>query len=130
LPNSSTPKASLNKSEVQAAIQRIDELRDQTQCTQAVTLWREGNAEEAQSLLQQVLARNPDQMAARRLSADLALERGNQQEAERLLVDLIRQHPDDQAARASLAWLYQSQGRESEAQALFEQLDEGFSAAT
>jgi cellulose synthase operon protein C len=127
LPSSTAPKGPLTKSEAQAAIQRIDEVRDQAQCSQATTLWQEGRTEEARKLLEQVLARNPSQPLARRLLADLALERGDVEKAERLLLELIRQQPDDQAARASLAWLYESQGREAEARGLFEQLDRAFS---
>jgi predicted Zn-dependent protease len=126
LPGSSASQGPLTKSEAQAAIQRIDEVRDQAQCSQAMTLWQEGKTEEGRKLLEQVLVRNPSQPLARRLLADLALERGDTDEAERLLVELVRQQPDDQAARASLAWLYESQGREAEASALFEQLDQSF----
>lgn len=126
LPGSPAPKGPLTKSEAQAAIQHIDEVRDQAQCSQATKLWQEGKTEASQKLLEQVLARNPNQPLARRLLADLALERGDMQEAERLLVELVRQQPGDQAARASLAWLYESQGREAEARSLFEQLDASF----
>ena len=126
VPGSAAPKGPLTKSEAQAAIQHIDEVRDQAQCSQATKLWQEGKVAESRKLLEQVLARNPNQPQARRLLADLALERGDMQEAERLLVELVRQQPDDQAARASLAWLYESQGREAEARTLFEQLDKSF----
>jgi predicted Zn-dependent protease len=129
LPGSAAPQGPLTKSEAASAIQRIDDVRDQAQCAQAMSLWQQDKPEEGRKLLEQVLARNPEQPLARRLLADLALERGDMEEAERLLLDLVRQHPDDQAARASLAWLYESQGREPEAQALFEQLDEKFSPA-
>jgi predicted Zn-dependent protease len=125
-PSSTKP---LTKSEAKAAMQRIDNVRDEAQCAQAITLWQDGAVPEAQSLLDQVLARNPAQPLARRLKADLALERGDVEHAEQLLLDLLQDHPDDQAARASLAWLYESQGREPEAQELFKQLDEGFSAS-
>lgn len=117
----------LSKQDAQAAMQRIDQVRDQAQCAQAVTLWQEGRTAEGRRLLDQVLARNPQQPEARRLLADLALERGDVTEAEQLLVNVIKDHPDDQASRASLAWLYESQGRSQEAQALFQLLEEGFS---
>jgi predicted Zn-dependent protease len=130
LPGSAGPKGPLTKSEAQAAIDRIDEIRDQAQCTQATTLWQQGKPEEARKLLEQVVARNPTQAVARRLMADLALERDDIDEAERLLLELVGEHPDDEAARASLAWLYESQGRESDAQALFEQLDQDFTPST
>lgn len=108
-------------------MRRIDHVRDQAQCAQAVTLWQEGRTEEGRRLLDQVLTRNPKQPEARRLLADLALERGDAAEAEQLLVDVIKDHPDDQASRVSLAWLYESQGRAKEAKALFQLLEEGFS---
>lgn len=107
-------------------MRRIDEVRDEAQCDQAVKLWQEGRPHEGTQLLNQVLARNPNQPLARRLLADLALEQGDAAQAERLLVSLLQQDPNDSAARASLAWLYESQGRQAEAQPLFEQLDAGF----
>lgn len=127
LPAAQTPKGPLSKSDAQAAMRRIDHVRDQAQCAQAVTLWQEGHTEQGRRLLDQVLARNPQQPEARRLLADLALERGDAAEAEQLLVNVIKDHPDDQASRASLAWLYESQGRTNESEALFRLLEEGFS---
>lgn len=108
-------------------MQRIDAVRDQAQCDQALSLWRQGKGQESQQLLSQILARSPDQPLARRLLADLALESGSVQEAEQLLDGLLNDHPDDEAARAALAWLYESQGRDQEAQSLFRQLDANFS---
>lgn len=127
LPGATKPKGPLTKGEAQAAVERIDAVRDQAQCTQAMALWQEGKPDESRKLLEQILARNTRQPLARRLLADLAVERGDIEEAEQLLAELIRQHPEDEAARASLAWLYESQGRELEARALFQQLEEGFS---
>lgn len=112
--------------EAPGAIQRIDAVRDQAQCAQALSLWQQGKSSECRQLLEQILARTPDYCEARRLLADLALEAGQVQEAEQLLLGLITDHPDDTAAQAALAWLYESQGREQEAQMLFKQIDEGF----
>jgi predicted Zn-dependent protease len=123
------PTKPLNKTEAKAAMQRIDNARDEAQCAQAITLWQEGRTVEGRNLLDQVLARNPGQPLARRLTADLALERGDVQQAEKTLIELLREYPDDQAVRASLAWLYESQGRDAEAEELFQQLDDGFSPA-
>ena len=97
MPGSTKPKGPLTKSEAQAAIERIDNVRDQAQCTQAMALWQEGKPDESRKLLEQILARNSRQPLARRLLADLAVERGDAGEAERLLVELVRQHPEDEA---------------------------------
>jgi len=128
-PTSAATKGPLTKGEAQAAIQRIDDVRDQAQCAQALSLWQQDKPEEGRKLLEQILARNPEQPLARRLLADLALEAGDAPEAERLLVELLNDHPEDQAARAALAWLYESQGRERESHSLFQQLDASFSPA-
>ena len=127
LPDAAPSRGPLNNTESQTAIQRIEAVRDQAQCDQAISLWQQGRIADSRQLLSQVLARNPDQPLARRLLADLALESGNVPEAERLLVELLGDHPDDQAARAALAWLYESQDRAQESQQLFKQLDEDFS---
>jgi predicted Zn-dependent protease len=127
LPTAAPGKAPLTESEAKAAVQRIDSVRDQAQCTQALALWKQGKAAESRRLLEQVIVRTPDHSQARLLLADLALEAGQTQEAEQLLVSLLRDHPDDESARAALAWLYESQGRGQEAQPLFQQLDENFS---
>jgi predicted Zn-dependent protease len=122
-----SPAKARSANEAQGAIQRIDAVRDQAQCAQALSLWQQGKSAESRQLLEQVLARTPDQREARRLLADLALEAGEVQQAEQLLLRLIDDHPDDTAAQAALAWLYESQGREGEAQMLFKQIDEAFS---
>lgn len=111
-------------------MQRIDNVRDEAQCAQALALWQDGRPAEGRHLLDEVLSRNPQQPLARRLLADLAVERGDFAQAEKLLLDLLNEQPNDQSARASLAWLYESQGREHEARELFQQLDESFSPAS
>jgi predicted Zn-dependent protease len=120
----------LPKKEAEEALKRADAARDEAQCEQAITLWKNGKTAEARQLLNEVRARNPLQPQARRLLADLAIEQGDAEQAEKLLLDLLNEHPTDQAARASLAWLYESLGRQREAKELFQQLDASFSPAT
>jgi tetratricopeptide (TPR) repeat protein len=112
----------LDHDAAQAAVARLDAQRNETQCEQALAVWKQGRAAEAEQLLEQVLQRNPRHATARRLLADMALEQGRGDEAERLLVKLVEENPSDEAALTSLAWLYESQDKTEEAEAIFQRL--------
>lgn len=76
---------------------------------------RSGETERAEALLDEVMARDPDNPVLRVLRAELHLFRGDLAAAERLLQDTVEQQPAEAVGYIALTRLYMALGRSDEA---------------
>jgi MSHA biogenesis protein MshN len=77
---------------------------------QAVTLDREGRLDEAKQPLRQLLATNPDDLAARQMLVQLDIDTGRLDDARELLEAGLRQHPGNPGLAWTLARLKAESG--------------------
>ena len=88
---------------------------DDSMLQAATARWRDGDANGCQSLLEQLLNRNPSHVEARMTLADLQLSQGNIPAAESHLRWIVQKNPENPQARHSLGMLLDTTGRHEEA---------------
>lgn len=111
--------APLTREKQQAVIEQFEQNRDQAQLGAAIDRWKQGNSAEAELLLTQLLARNPQHVEARRTLADLCAAKPDLAAAREHLTYLVEHSPSDAQAHHSLGLVLETQGRRAEATACF-----------
>jgi predicted Zn-dependent protease len=99
----------------EAAINDFEQRRSEMQYRAALSRWNQGDVEGCEALLLTLLKRNPQDRQARRLLADICLERSDLAAAESHLQILLEQDADDAQAHHSLGLLLAEAGRPEEA---------------
>ncbi len=82
---------------------------------------RAGKTSDAATLLQNWLAKNPNDMVATEQLGEINIATSSWDDAAKNLELLLKQKPHDPVALNNLAWVYQQQGKDQDAQALARQ---------
>jgi len=99
----------------EAAIKDFEQRRSEMQYRSALSRWNLGDVKGCEAMLSTLLERNPQDRQARRLLADICLERSDPAAAESHLQILLEQDADDAQAHHSLGLLLEETGRLEEA---------------
>jgi predicted Zn-dependent protease len=99
----------------EAAIEDFEQRRSAMQYRSALSRWDLGDVKGCEAMLVTLLERNPQDRPARRLLADICLERADPAAAESHLRTLLQQDADDAQAHHSLGLLLEEAGRREEA---------------
>lgn len=104
----------------QQAVLEFERRRTQAQIHAAVTRVSQGDLDGAETMLREVLQRNPRHLDARIVLADVFVARGDLDQAEHTFRALLKDYPEDAQVHFALGVLLESAGETAEAQQLLD----------
>ena len=114
------PAAEKRRQRAEAVARSIDQQHEQADLIAARDLWQRGEAENCKRRLNELLTRNPDQIEARLLLAEVLLDENQVQEGIRVLKPAEAAHHDDARVQYTMGLLLDAAGSQEGARSHYQ----------